>query len=328
MAAKGIPQPIIRLLVESRQLGGQDLRNLALTNLTMFRAVPTERKRYQIKWLAIAKMPLNPLRSAIAANSPPSLKEALELAEFDKDTTSLNGRNMHTAHLSGSRGVHELMRLCIKQQAVQCLHELLNWVSHPNTPFKYDPNWVYKTAARRALDRGGIKHLLLLHDLDDANHTLYGNPTEIYTLLLEHAVSPAAIHWLARRIPEKCFDYLPVLIAQLSTRFTTPALIEELIGFVVPRTHLSDAVCFPPGAPPRVRRPSRRPLPPCTSPRCASCCATARAPCRSPAPGGTRQSATRSRPRSAKARTFLGARRRSILHGRCPCRRRRWQLQG
>ncbi|KAK4238753.1 hypothetical protein C8A03DRAFT_14810 [Achaetomium macrosporum] len=237
-----LEQPkVIRALVESRTLTGNDLLELALTSKAMFRLVYQECRRDKIKRLPFQANRRSPVWSVIELDDPEGLKEALELGEFDKDTTSPNGRLLHA---NGRRGVHLLMGMCIERGSASCLDFLRTWVDSPSTPFTYDPMWVHEKAKSVGLRSGRLECLLYLHDRDKEEESpSYPSPTALYTTLLKQARSPAAIHWLSHRMPPNT-DYLPVLIAQAGNRYTQPTVLEALID-LVPRGTLSSTISDP-----------------------------------------------------------------------------------
>ena len=229
----GIERPeVIRALVESRALPFKALLDLSLTNKTVRRLVFQESLRLSIKHVPIAHTRRSPLWCAIESDYPRSLQTALELGEFDKDTTSTNARMLHA---NGGRGVHILLSLCITHGSGRCFSFLLKWISNPAIPFTYDAKWLYEKAKHTALGEGRVQCLLFLYDSDKDN--ILPDPTPLYSTLLHQARSPTVVSWISHRMPPDT-DYRPVLIAQCGIEYTQPALIETLMD-LVPKSKLS-----------------------------------------------------------------------------------------
>ncbi|KAK4031993.1 hypothetical protein C8A01DRAFT_20872 [Parachaetomium inaequale] len=236
-----LEQPaVIRALVESQTIPWQDMAALCLANKAVFRLVYREEKRHKIKHLPFSH-PQNPLRYLIETNSRDGLDEALKLAEFDRDTTSPNGRLLHDEH---GDGVNTLMRMCIDHGASRCFDLLITWADDSAVLFNYDCMAVHEHARRAALRHGTLNCLLYMHDGDSNGFLLSQSQTTtttttppplhvLYTTLLQRARSPQVVVRLARRMPEGT-DYIPILAAQCGNRYSHPALVEALLGLIMP----------------------------------------------------------------------------------------------
>jgi hypothetical protein len=235
---------VIRALVESQTIPWQDRVALCLTNKAVFRLVYREEKRYKIKTLPFSHAQ-NPLRQLIETSSRDGLDEALKLADFERDSTSPNGRLLHDEN---GDGVNTLMKLCIDHGATGCFEHLITWADDPAALFTYDCLGIYDHARRVALHHGTLDCLLYMHDgdatgflishsQDTITTTTDSTPQSLlqtlYTTLLARARSPQAVVRLARRMPEGT-DYLPILAAQCGNRYSHPTLIEVLVALIMP----------------------------------------------------------------------------------------------
>ena len=227
---------VIRALIESRKLSSRDEGALALVNQATFRTVYREEKRLRVRTLPFSDR-RSPVRNHIENDHSEGLEGALKLGEFDNDTTSVNGRLLHSSH---GLGINLLLGLCIENRATRCFGFLLNWANKPDTPFGYDPMWVYEEAKTAALRDGKLHCFMYLHDHD--KEALLGSPVPLYMALLRRVRGPAPVAWLSRRLPRQT-DYLPILISQCSNKYAQPALIEVLTD-LVPQARLNEPVSF------------------------------------------------------------------------------------
>ncbi|KAG7288309.1 hypothetical protein NEMBOFW57_007840 [Staphylotrichum longicolle] len=226
---------VIRVLVESRALPRKAVKELSLTNKTIFRLLYQEKRRFKIKNLTFFKDRRSPLWTAINADLPEKLAKALELGEFDTDTTSPIGRVFHA---NNGRGIQLLLGLCINKGANHCFDFLLKWVDNPARPFNYNRMWLYQTAKLVAQEEGRLECLIQL--LDNDKEGFFPSPKALYLALLRQVRSPSAVSWLARRLPRDT-DYLPTLVAQCSVKYMQPALLEAFIQRI-PTARLSAVV--------------------------------------------------------------------------------------
>jgi hypothetical protein len=209
---------------------------LALINKAIFRSVHHEERRLRVRTLPFSDR-RSPLRCHIQNDHAEGLEGALKLGEFDKDSTSVNGRLLHSSH---GLGINLLLGLCIENRATRCFGFLINWANKPETPFSYDLMWVYEEAKTAAVRDGKLHCFMYLHDHD--KEAVLGSPIPLYMALLGRVRSPTPVAWLSRRLPRET-DYLPILLAQCSNKYAQPALIEVLTD-LVPQARLNQPVSY------------------------------------------------------------------------------------
>ncbi|KAL2166245.1 hypothetical protein VTG60DRAFT_3085 [Thermothelomyces hinnuleus] len=209
--------------------------------------------------------PTSLLRRLIAQDSRDELKRVLEMGGSERNTALPNSQQLRSEQ--GDDGVYALLKLAIVHDAVSCFDLIIRWADadadadaaprqEPNKP-RYDLERVYRAARRAALRDGRLRCLLYLHDRDRKRHGggvgsgVLGDPAELYATLLERARSPAAVVWLARRLPPASpassspsggtatatatvADYGEILAAQCADPYAQPAVVEMLVGLVVP----------------------------------------------------------------------------------------------
>ncbi|KAL2173723.1 uncharacterized protein P884DRAFT_211114 [Thermothelomyces heterothallicus CBS 202.75] len=209
------------------------------------------------------------LRRLIAQDSRDELKRVLEMDGSERNTALASSQHLRPEQ--GDDGVYALLKLAIAHDAVSCFGLLIRWAGadadadadagprqqqqqqqQPNKP-RFDLERVYRAARRAALRDGRLRCLLYLHDRDRKRHGggggVLGDPAELYATLLERARSPAAVVWLARRLlpaspasspshrgtaTATVVDYGEILAAQCADPYAQPAVVEMLVGLVVP----------------------------------------------------------------------------------------------
>ncbi|AEO58287.1 hypothetical protein MYCTH_93534 [Thermothelomyces thermophilus ATCC 42464] len=196
------------------------------------------------------------LRRLIAQDSRDELKRVLEMDGPERNTALPSSQHLRPEQ--GDNGVYALLKLAIAHDAVSCFGLLIRWADtdadadaaprqeqqqQPNKP-RFDLERVYRAARRAALRDGRLRCLLYLHDRDRKRHGggggggggVLGDPAELYATLLERARSPAAVVWLARRLlpASTVADYGEILAAQCADPYAQPAVVEMLVGLVVP----------------------------------------------------------------------------------------------
>jgi hypothetical protein len=218
----------MRAVVESGKLSNKDLFELSLANKSICGVAYQEVRRLKIRTTPFFNNRQNPLWCYIELDQPDALKKALELADFENDIKSTNGRVLHS---DGGTGVHLLIKCCIQQGAARCLAVVMKWADR-SSKFSYDPKWVYELAWHEARHGGRrLECLLSLHDRDKDGSLPPPEPT--YTILLETIRAPAAVAWLSRRLPPDT-DYLSILFEQCGNKYIHPAVVEATMDLITP----------------------------------------------------------------------------------------------
>ena len=165
---------------------------------------------------------------AIKRNDPDSLVYLLKLGKFEFDTSSQNGSLLHS---DNGKGVHKLMKECIRNGAVECLASLREWVEDSRTPFTYDYVWLIRTARIIALRKNRWECFFSMVGEPGSEEKYKDHippPETVWAHVLTTTPSPNVLLLMLDVLPFN-LDLLHPLVSHCSRRESHPAIVDTLL---------------------------------------------------------------------------------------------------